>query len=92
MIVWIDALAAGSAPVIFGLSLLERHLHGLRNLKPAPSRVVIDLPTGAAEPRLGGARILRKSSWIDGMSSIKRTRSDCISVVSVPSVFSQRQV
>jgi hypothetical protein len=59
MIVWVDAVTADSAPHIFGLSLLERHLHGLRALKPAPSRVVIDLAAGAAEPRLGDRRLYR---------------------------------
>lgn len=59
MIVWIDAVAADAAPPIFGLSLLERHLHGLRGLKPAPSRVVIDLAAGAPEPKLGDKRLYR---------------------------------
>src|SRR5262245_45732382 len=59
MIVWIDAVAADSAPHIFGLSLVERHLHGLRNLKPAPTRVIIDLPAGAAELKLGDKRLYR---------------------------------
>ncbi|GAB2179026.1 CDP-alcohol phosphatidyltransferase family protein [Dongia sp. agr-C8] len=59
MIVWIDAVAADSAPHIFGLSLLERHLHGLRLMKPAPSRIVVDLPPGAAEPKLGDKRLYR---------------------------------
>jgi phosphatidylglycerophosphate synthase len=59
MIVWIDAAAANDAPAIFGLSLIERHLHGLRMLKPAPSRVVIDLPAGAPEPKLGDQRLYR---------------------------------
>src|SRR5215470_13878310 len=59
MIVWIDAVAADSAPHIFGLSLLERHLHGLRGLKPAPARVVIDLASGAVEPKLGDKRLYR---------------------------------
>src|SRR5512147_9535 len=59
MIVWIDAVAMDSAPYIFGLSLLERHLHGLRSLKPGPSRVIIDLAAGAAEPKLGDKRLYR---------------------------------
>jgi phosphatidylglycerophosphate synthase len=59
MIVWIDAVAAESAPPIFGLTLLERHLHGLRLLKPAPSRVIIDLAAGASEPKLGDKRLTR---------------------------------
>jgi phosphatidylglycerophosphate synthase len=59
MIVWIDAVAADSAPAIFGLDLLERHLHGLRNLKPVPGRVIIDLAPGAAEPKLGDKRLYR---------------------------------
>jgi phosphatidylglycerophosphate synthase len=59
MIVWIDAVAADSAPVVFGLSLLERHLHGLRGLKPAPARVIIDLAPGASEPKLGDRRLNR---------------------------------
>jgi phosphatidylglycerophosphate synthase len=59
MIVWIDATAAASAPMIFGLSLLERHLHGLRLMKPAPARIVVALPEGAAEPRLGDKRLHR---------------------------------
>ena len=57
MIVWIDAVAADSAPSIFGLSLLERHLHGLRGLKPLPSRVIVDLAAGASEPKLGDKRL-----------------------------------
>jgi phosphatidylglycerophosphate synthase len=59
MIVWIDAVAADSALHIFGLSLLERHLHGLRTLKPTPSRVIVDLPAGAVEPKLGDKRLYR---------------------------------
>jgi phosphatidylglycerophosphate synthase len=59
MIVWIDAVTTDSAPHIFGLSLLERHLHGLRALKPAPSRVIVDLAAGAAEPKLGDKRLYR---------------------------------
>jgi phosphatidylglycerophosphate synthase len=59
MIVWIDAVAADSAPSIFGLSLLERHLHGLRSLKPLPSRVIVDLAAGASEPKLGDKRLYR---------------------------------
>jgi phosphatidylglycerophosphate synthase len=59
MIVWIDAVAAESAPFIFGLSLLERHLHGLRLMKPAPSRVIIDLAPGASDPKLGDKRLNR---------------------------------
>jgi phosphatidylglycerophosphate synthase len=59
MIVWIDAVAAESAPPIFGLTLLERHLHGLRLLKPAPSRVIIDLAAGASEPKFGDKRLYR---------------------------------
>jgi phosphatidylglycerophosphate synthase len=59
MIVWIDATAAASAPMIFGLSLLERHLHGLRLMKPAPARIVVALPEGAAEPKLGDKRLYR---------------------------------
>jgi phosphatidylglycerophosphate synthase len=59
MIVWIDAVAADAAPHIFGLSLLERHLHGLRALKPTPARVVIDLAADAAEPKLGDKRLYR---------------------------------
>ncbi|MDQ7247973.1 CDP-alcohol phosphatidyltransferase family protein [Dongia sedimenti] len=59
MIVWIDALAADSAPPIFGLSLLERHLHGLRGLKPLPSRIIIDLAAGRSEPKLGDKRLYR---------------------------------
>jgi phosphatidylglycerophosphate synthase len=59
MIVWIDAVAADSAPFVFGLSLLERHLHGLRRLNPAPARVIVDLSTGASEPKLGDKRLLR---------------------------------
>jgi phosphatidylglycerophosphate synthase len=59
MIVWIDAVTADSALPVFGLSLLERHLHGLRALKPAPARVVIDLAPGASEPKLGDKRLYR---------------------------------
>jgi len=66
----IDAVAAGSAPAIFGLSLLERHLHGLRNLKPAPTRVIIDLAAGAAEPKLGDKRLYRlQLEWRRGGES-----------------------
>jgi phosphatidylglycerophosphate synthase len=59
MMAWIDAAAADAAPTIFGLSLLERHLHGLRRLQPVPSRIVIDLAPGAAEPKLGDKRLYR---------------------------------
>jgi phosphatidylglycerophosphate synthase len=59
MIVWVDAVTAESAPHIFGLSLLERHLHGLRGLKPAPARVIIDLAAGAVEPKFGDTRLYR---------------------------------
>jgi phosphatidylglycerophosphate synthase len=59
MIVWIDAVAAATAPHIFGLSLIERHLHGLLALKPAPSRVIIDLAPGTSEPKLGDKRLYR---------------------------------
>src|SRR3954465_13312124 len=59
MIAWIDAVAAKNAPEIFGLSLVERHLHGLRGVKPAPWRIVIDLPVGTAEPKLGDQRLYR---------------------------------
>ncbi len=59
MIAWIDAAAAESAPPIFGLSLLERHLHGLRLMKPAPSRIIIDLAPGASAPKLGDKRLDR---------------------------------
>src|SRR3569623_1925121 len=59
MIAWIDAVAADSAPHIFGLSLVERHLHGLRLMKPAPSRVIVDVAAGAPEPKLGDKRLYR---------------------------------
>ena len=59
MIVWIDATAADSTPPVFGLSLLERHLHGLRALKPSPARVIVDLAAGAAETKLGDKRLSR---------------------------------
>jgi phosphatidylglycerophosphate synthase len=59
MLAWIDAVAADTAPPIFGLSLVERHLHGLRAVKPAPSRVIIDLAPGASEPKLGDKRLYR---------------------------------
>ena len=35
MIVWIDAVAAAGTPAVFGLGLVERHLHALRAIKPA---------------------------------------------------------
>jgi len=67
MIVWIDAAAAGSAPGVFGLSLLERHLHGLRGLRPAPARIIIDLAAGAAQPKLGDKRLYRLPlEWRNG--------------------------
>jgi phosphatidylglycerophosphate synthase len=59
MLAWVDAVAAESAPSVFGLSLLERHLHGLRLMKPTPSRVIIDLPPEAPEPKLGDKRLYR---------------------------------
>ncbi len=34
-------------------------MHGLRGLKPAPSRVVIDLAAGVPEPKLGDRRLYR---------------------------------
>ena len=56
MIVWIDA-AAEAAPPIFGLSLLERHLHAVRRLPQAPAKVVVELPRNAPEPKLHDARL-----------------------------------
>src|SRR3569833_3514050 len=46
MIVWFDAGEAPRPPLVFGLGLIERHLHALRAIKPAPSRILIDLPEG----------------------------------------------
>jgi phosphatidylglycerophosphate synthase len=59
MIVWIDATGAAHAPAVFGLSLVERHLHALRMMKPAPARVLIDLAPGQARPDLPDKRLLR---------------------------------
>jgi phosphatidylglycerophosphate synthase len=52
MIVWIDAVAFGAAPRIFGIDLIERHLHALRSLQPAPTRVVVDLAEGQSPLKL----------------------------------------
>jgi phosphatidylglycerophosphate synthase len=57
MIVWIDAAMTRAAPPIFGLDLVERHLHALRRLPELPTRVIIDLLPGAAEPRLRDRRL-----------------------------------
>jgi phosphatidylglycerophosphate synthase len=59
MIAWVDSVTADFAPPVFGLALLERHLHGLRILKPAPSRVIVDLAADAPEPKLGDERLYR---------------------------------
>ena len=45
-VVWIDA-AHGAGERVFGLTLLERHLKGLKHRKVQPGEVVIDL--GASE-------------------------------------------
>jgi phosphatidylglycerophosphate synthase len=52
MIVWIDAGASGAAPPIFGIDLIERHLHALRALQPGPDRVIIDLAAGQSPLKL----------------------------------------
>jgi phosphatidylglycerophosphate synthase len=57
MIIWIDAAAAAQTPVVFGLGLVERHLHALRAIKPAPTRVLIDLAPGQAKPALPDKRL-----------------------------------
>ncbi|HVZ02137.1 MAG TPA: CDP-alcohol phosphatidyltransferase family protein [Dongiaceae bacterium] len=59
MIVWIDATGTAGSPAVFGLGLVERHLHALRMLKPAPTRVVIDLAPGQAKPALPDRRLHR---------------------------------
>jgi len=59
MIVWIDATDAAHAPVIFGLGLIERHLHALRAIKPQPTRILIDLAAGQAKPPLPDQRLHR---------------------------------
>jgi phosphatidylglycerophosphate synthase len=59
MIVWIDATVAAQTPAVFGLGLVERHLHAVRGLKPAPERVVIDLAPGQERPALPDKRLLR---------------------------------
>ncbi len=59
MIVWIDATGTAQAPAVFGLGLVERHLHALRALQPAPARVLIDLAPGQAKPKLPDRRLLR---------------------------------
>ena len=53
-VVWIDA-AHGAGERVFGLTLLERHLKGLKHRKVQPGEVVIDLGAGAdAEPQEAG--------------------------------------
>jgi phosphatidylglycerophosphate synthase len=52
MIVWIDGAASGAAPRIFGIDLIERHLHALRTLQPSPERVIVDLAEGQAPIKL----------------------------------------
>jgi len=59
MIVWIDATGTARAPVVFGLGLVERHLHALRMIKPAPARILIDLVPGQAKPALPDKRLHR---------------------------------
>jgi hypothetical protein len=57
MIVWIDATGAARTPPVFGLGLVERHLHALRATKPVPSRVLIDLAPGQSQPALPDRRL-----------------------------------
>jgi len=57
MIVWIDAAGTARTPVIFGLGLLERHLHALRLIKPQPTRILIDLAPGQSKPVLPDKRL-----------------------------------
>jgi phosphatidylglycerophosphate synthase len=52
MLVWIDAASSAATPRIFGIDLIERHLHALRNLQPSPARVIVDLPAGKTPLRL----------------------------------------
>jgi phosphatidylglycerophosphate synthase len=59
MIVWIDATLAERTPAVFGLGLIERHLHALRALKPAPDRILIDLAPEQAQPPLPDRRLHR---------------------------------
>jgi phosphatidylglycerophosphate synthase len=59
MIVWIDAREAAKTPLVFGLGLVERHLHALRALKPLPSRILIDLADGQKRPALPDGRLHR---------------------------------
>ena len=55
-VVWIDA-AHGAGERVFGLTLLERHLKGLKHRKVQPAEVIVDLGDGAhAEQREAGRR------------------------------------
>jgi phosphatidylglycerophosphate synthase len=59
MIVWIDAVMSADSPAVFGLGLVERHLHALRMLKQPPARIVVDLAPGQAPPSLPDRRLHR---------------------------------
>ena len=55
-VVWIDA-AHGAGERVFGLTLLERHLKGLKHRKVQPAEVIVDLGDGAhTEPHEAGRR------------------------------------
>ncbi len=55
-VVWIDA-AHGAGERVFGLTLLERHLKGLKHRRVQPGEVVIDLGAGEMpEPEEAGRR------------------------------------
>jgi phosphatidylglycerophosphate synthase len=58
VIVWIDA-AGAKPPKVFGLGLIERHLHALRLLKPTPNRIIVDLGPDQAPPHLPDRRLHR---------------------------------
>ncbi|HVO00989.1 MAG TPA: CDP-alcohol phosphatidyltransferase family protein [Candidatus Cybelea sp.] len=59
MLVWIDATEAEAPPSIFGLGLIERHLHAVRVLRPTPRRIIIDLAPGRLPPKLDDRRLSR---------------------------------
>jgi phosphatidylglycerophosphate synthase len=74
MIVWIDATGAAPTPPVLGLGLVERHLHALRAIKPAPTRVLIDLAPGQTRPPLPDRRLHRLAiEWrVDGRPFAER--------------------
>jgi phosphatidylglycerophosphate synthase len=88
MIVWIDAARSGATPRIFGIDLIERHLHALRDLKPSPSRVIVDLPAGRAPLKLP-RRILGKLQveWRSGQGGFPGRFADILSLAQGEPVF-----